>query len=236
MPSIKPLKKTCMPPEDQDLAISNHPNSLKDWWEEMGDHAIPLFNVNLAFFVISLPVVTILPALGGLYDAILKIKKDGGANWGTVWGGFKKHGWLSMKWGLTVLLGYFFLGANLCVFQGIEPAWGTFAIIAMIVITILWTTINQYSLTLLLVSSDHNILQAIATGFLIMIRQPLASLGVLLVSLSIGLVSILLPPLLIFFSIAAIAFIQTGAALKSLSVLREKDAGRTADEMRQPGR
>jgi len=62
------------------------------------------------------------------------------------------------------------------------------------------------------------------------------TLGVLLVSLSIGLVSILLPPLLIFFSIAAIAFIQTGAALKSLSVLREKDAGRTADEMRQPGR
>ena len=105
MSSIKPLKSAMIPPEGQGFDVNSHPNTLKDWWDEIGDHAIPLFNVNLAFFVISLPIVTILPALGGLYDAILKIKKDGGANWGTVWGGFKKHGWLSVKWGFLVLLG-----------------------------------------------------------------------------------------------------------------------------------
>lgn len=208
---------------ESDHVPQRQTRSLVDWWYEIGDHAIPLFNVNLAFFVISLPLVSFFPALGGLYDAMLKIDRDGGANWGTVWAGFKQHGWLSIKWGLLVIGGYTFLGANIWLFHNSAQVWGGVALAITISATLLWGLINQFSLPILLLQGDKNVFLAIRNGFLITTRRPLAALGVTLISLLIMLFSILLPPLLIFISVAVVTYIQTQWVLSSITMIKASD-------------
>jgi uncharacterized membrane protein YesL len=222
MPETSDLKH-----RDQ-LAKSDHDphrqtRSLVEWWHEIGDHALPLFNVNLAFIVISLPLVTILPALGGLYAAMLKMDRDGGAHWGTVWAGFKQHGWLSIKWGLLVTVGYGVLGVNIWLFHNSAQVWGGVALVIAVSATLLWGIINQFSLPILLLQGDKNVLLAIRTGFLIATRRPLAALGITLISLLIMLFSILLPPLLIFISVAVITYIQTQWVLNSITMIKAAD-------------
>lgn len=222
MPETSDIRRGINLPES-DHDQQRQPRSLMDWWHEIGDHAIPLFNVNLAFFVISLPFVTIFPALGGLYEAMLKIDRDGGANWGTVWAGFKQHAWLSVRWGLLVTIGYVLLGVNIWLFSNSTQVFGRYAVAFAIVAAILWGVINQFSLPILLLQRDKNILLAVRSGFLIATRRPLAALGVTLISLLITLFSILLPPLFIFFSIAVIAYFQTQIVLDSIIILKLKD-------------
>ena len=78
------------------------PLTLKDKFSTSYYNAVPYFSLNLIWFALSLPVITIFPAQGGLYYAVLQMTQEGRADAGTVWEGFKKYWWLSLRWGLLV--------------------------------------------------------------------------------------------------------------------------------------
>ena len=82
--------------------------------------ARPLIKFNLAWFVLSLPVVTIFPALGGLYHAILSFNQETPVEGKTVREGFRKFWQLSIQWGLVVLLGDLLLAGGIWLALDIE--------------------------------------------------------------------------------------------------------------------
>ena len=169
--------------------------SPKDRFLNAYFQVLPLFTTNVAWFIMSLPIITIFPALGGLYYAVMKYNQEKSADWGTVWEGFKKHWKLSLKWGFFVLFVNIVLAANLWFYITRNQTWATFVFTVMIMLSILWITINQFSFNLLLLQEEKKILLALRNGYVIVMRRPLAALKVLLLNLLTLVVAILLPPL-----------------------------------------
>ena len=212
-------------PEEHNLPEKQSRN-VKEQFRDFYYDTIPYFTVNLAWFVMSLPVVTIFPALGGLYYAVLSIEQENSASWGTFWEGFKKHWWLSLRWGVLVLAVDILLAGNIWFYLNLEQSWAVIALVIVLVITLLWIAINQFSFPLLLLQEDKKIFLAIRNSYVVVMRHPMAALKVLLLTLLIAAVSILLPPLLIFISMALIVRIRTRTVLKTIQKIKQKDAER----------
>jgi len=202
------------------------PRSLKEQFLDFYYRVTPLFDVNLAWFVMSLPVVTILPALGGLYYAVLQYNQKNQANWGIVWEGVKTHWWLSIKWGVLVLLVDAILAVNIWFYTTLTQDWALFAVTASVVMLLVWLAINQYSFPVLLLQEEKKILLAIRNSFVLVMRQPLQAVMVLVLSSLLMVVSILFPPLLVFISMAVIVNLQTQSTLRTIKKIREMDAER----------
>ncbi len=211
------------------------PRNLKERFLNFYYSTIPFFNVNLAWFVMSLPILTIFPALGGLYYAMMEQNQGNDAEWGTVWEGFKKHWWLSVKWGLLVSVVEAVLAANIWFYYNMTQTWATFALTATIVILIVWIAINQFSFPLLLMQEEKKIGLAIRNGYVVVMRQPVQALKVLSLNLLISVISIILPPLWIFISMALIVNIQTSTLLKAVEKIRAKDTDRDAVRAHREG-
>lgn len=207
-----------------------HPRNLKDRFANAYDKAVPLFNINLAWFVLSLPIITIFPALGGLYYAIMELENENVASWGTVWEGFKNLWWWSLRWGVLVLLVDAVLVVNIWFYGTLAQAWAVFAMTASIVLLVVWTMINQFSFPLLLLQHDKKISVAIRNGYVVLMRQPLSALKVLALTMLITVISSLVPPLWIFISMALILQLQTRTVLTAVIRIREKDALRDAEK------
>jgi len=186
----------------------------------------PLIKFNLAWFVLSLPVVTIFPALGGLYHAILSFNQETPADRQAVRDGFRKYWLLSIKWGVLVLLGDLLLAGAIWLALDMEAEWRSYALVVGVVFAILWVAINQFSFPLLLLQQEKKVLTAIRNGYVIVVRQPWAALKVLGLSLLISLVSIGIPPLWILISMALIAQIRTRAVLNTVEKIRKEDSER----------
>lgn len=208
---------------DSEFVEDSRPKSLKDKFFDFYYDSIPFFNINLAWFVVSLPVITILPALGGLYYAVLQQNLENKAEFGTVWEGFKKHWRLSLKWGILVWVVYFLLGANFWFYLNIEQMWGLYALALTLFVSLLWIAVSQFTFPLLLLQEEKKILLALRNGYVIVMRRPFATLKVILLSLLITVISTLLPPLWIFISMALILHIRTKTVLKAVAQFRDKE-------------
>ena len=210
----------------EDLPAENEPIFPESGPEDY--NMIPYFNINLAWFVMSLPVLTVFPALGGLYYAVMEQRQGNSAGWDTIWEGFKKYWWLSVKWGLLVTAVEAVLAVNIWFYTTLAQNWAIFATTAAIVLLIVWTAINQFSFPLLLMQEEKKIGLAIRNGYVVVIRQPVQALKVLALNLLITAISIILPPLWIFISMALVVQIQTSTMLKAVEQIRAKDADRDA--------
>jgi uncharacterized membrane protein YesL len=206
------------------------PKTFKDRFMYLYYNAVPYFNINLAWFVMSFPVVTVFPAMGGLYYAMLSLVKENRADWGTVWEGFKKHWWLSLRWGFLVFFGDLILIANIWFYFTLTQQWAIFALVACSFLLVFWIAINQFSFPLLLLQEEKKIFLAIRNGYVIVMRKPLEALKVMALNLLITIVSVLMPPLWIFISLSLIIYIQTRSVLKMVDKIRVQDAERAAAE------
>jgi uncharacterized membrane protein YesL len=146
----------------------------------------------------------------------------------------KQNWWLSVKWGLSVLLGYALSGGAWWLFSTIQQDWATYASAAAGALIFLWTAINQFSFPMLLVQQEPKVWIAIRNGYVLVVRRPLDALKTLLLTALIAAVSTLLAPAWVVFSMALIAHLQTRALLAAVAKVRSQDAERdTADSYRQ---
>jgi uncharacterized membrane protein YesL len=203
------------------------PRSLKDRFLNFYYNSIPFFTLNLAWFVMSLPIVTVFPALGGLYYAVLEENQGAGADWRTVWEGFKKHWWLSVRWGLLVVGLDVLLAVNIWFYFNQTQSWAVFLMMTMIVLLFFWIAINQFSFPLLMLQEEKKIGLALRNGYVLVMRQPLQALKVMALSLLIAVISTVLPPLWVFISMALIVNLRTRTAIKAVQRINVKD-GTTA--------
>ena len=93
------------------------PKRLKDRLTDLYQKGLPFFAINLAWILLSLPVVTFFPALGGLYHAVLSYNRGETPGWASVWDGLKQHWWLSVKMGIVRPVGVCPFRRSLVVFQ-----------------------------------------------------------------------------------------------------------------------
>jgi uncharacterized membrane protein YesL len=215
MPEEKPHQDKNIFPETK-FEESQEPKNFKDRFMNSYFGIVPLFMINLVWFLLSLPIFTIFPALGGLYFATLVFERENTTDWNTVWVGIKKHWWMSLKWGLLVSFGYAFLIVNIWFYLNLDQGWSIFALSILGVILIFWSAINQFSFPLLLLQKEKKIFLALRNSSVIVIQKPLSALWILLLSTLISIVSTLLPPLWIFISMALIVRLQTKTVLKAM--------------------
>lgn len=213
---------------ETEFVESNEPKKIKDRFMDFYYDAIPLFTINLVWFLMSLPVVTIFPATGGLYYAVLELERENTVDWSTVWVGIKKHWWLSIQWGLLISFGYIFMTANIWFYLNLDRGWSIFPLTISIVVLILWSAVSQFSFPLLLLQEEKKILLALRNGYVIVMRKPLAALKVLLIGFLTTIISLLLLPLWIFVSMAWIIRFQTKTVLKAVNEIKQKDIERDA--------
>ena len=209
--------------EQDEEANLPKPRNLKEKFFNFYYNAVPFFTLNLIWCALSLPVVTIFPALGGLYYAVLQMSQEGSADGGTVWEGFKKHWWLSLRWGLLVYGVEAVLVLNIWFYLNLDQSWAIFALFGAVVFLILWIAMNQFSFPLLLMQEEKKIFLAIRNGFIVVMRKPLEAIKVMVLSLLISVVSILLPPLWIFITMAWIVNIRIRTTIKVLEAIQGKD-------------
>lgn len=232
MPTNSQLEEKPIFPKT-DLEEKIRPRNLKDRLTDAYYKAVPLFSINLAWFILSLPIITIFPALGGLYYAIMEMENENTASWETVWEGFKSHWWWSVRWGVLVLLVDVVLVVNIWFYASLAQTWAVYAMTASIVLLFIWMLIQQFSFPLLLLQKDKKISVAIRNGYVVLMRQPLAALKLLALTALIAVVSTLVPPLWIFISMALILQIQTRTVLTAVQRIRKKDARRDAEKVQR---
>jgi len=199
-------------------------NRIHAWFRK----ALALLPLNLSWFALSLPIITIFPALGGLYHAVMVYQKDEPSGWRNVWEGFRKHWLISVQWGLLVLVGDLILFGSIWFFQKGTQNWHPYAAAAGVVFSIIWVAINQFSFPLLLLQKEKNVPIAIRNGYVILMRRPQEALKVLLLTLVICAVSIALPPLWILVTVGVIVQIQTRSVLRSVEKIRAADREKDA--------
>jgi len=200
------------------------PKKVKDRLGELLTKASPLVKINFSWFLLSLPVVTIFPALGGLYHAILSFNQQETPGSDSAWDGFKNFWWLSLQWGLTVLLVIAALGSALWFFNTLNQSWATYASATAGALLFLWTAINQFSLPLLFMQEEKRVGVAIRNGYVVAVRRPLIALKTLLLTIIIAALGTLLAPSWVLITMALIAHIQTRTALKAVATIRSQDA------------
>jgi len=234
MPSEAPQENETIYPETE-FQENPKPKRFKDWFLDMYYQTTPLFNVNVVWFLLSLPVVTILPSMGGLYYAVLNYQKTKNANWPIFWEGVKKHWLSSLKWGIIVLIGDLLLALNIWFSLNIDEVWSIYTLTIGVLVAIIWFAINQFSFPLLLLQDEKKILLAIRNAYVIVFRRPLDTLKVMALNIVITAVSIFIPPLWMFITMALIVNIQTRTTLQAVEKIRAQDADRDAAEAHRKG-
>lgn len=234
MPAEPPQDKEPIFPETE-FQENQKPKRVKDRLMEIYYDSMPLFNLNVAWFLSIIPLVTILPAQGGLYHAVLNYNQNKPAKWNNYWEGIKDHWFLSLKWGAVVLLGDLLLVLNIWFSLNIDAAWSIYTLLVGLVIGFIWIAINQFSFPLLLLQEEKKILQALRNGYVIVVRRPWDTLKVVLLNLLITAVSIIIPPLWVFITMSLIVHVQTRAVLRALEKIRAQDTGRDAADKQAEG-
>ncbi len=202
------------------MSRPQHERALQEQlWDAYYD-AIDLILINLIWFVCSLPLITALPALGGLFHATNRLARGGGGNWRLFWEGFREHFWLSWRWGLVNLAVFAMLGLSLQFYSQVElPALRSLRWLMVAAIAI-WGELQLFTFPLLLEQADRRFLTATRNSAVLFLRRPGIALGTLVPVLIIGGVSTLVfPPAWIVISASVCAYLANRAVLGAIRSL-----------------
>jgi uncharacterized membrane protein YesL len=179
--------------------------------------SIDLILVNLIWFVFSIPIITAIPALGGLFYATNRMVHEGSGDWRHFWDGFRRCFWLSWRWGVIngVVLGA--LGLNLWFYGHVETSW--IGIVRLIVtgLAVGWIALMFFTFPLLLEQEDQRFIVALRNGGVIFLRWPGTAFGALLLIVIVAVPStFLFPPAWIFISASFCAYQANRAVFKAI--------------------
>ncbi len=184
---------------------------------------IPIVTLNLIWFLASLPLVTALPAAGGLFYATNRLAHGHSASWRTFVEGFRRYFWQSWAWGILNLLVSAILVANWVFYSAAQSDWTTpvHAVIALLALVWLAVQINAFPL---LIEQEHPHLRlAFRNSVVILIKRPFSSLGAALVIAVIALISsLIIQPAWIFVSAGTCAYLANRAALGAIARITGK--------------
>jgi uncharacterized membrane protein YesL len=180
--------------------------------------SIPLITTNVMWLLLSLPVVTLIPATGGLYYATNLLAHDKVSSWRSVLEGFRRHFWLSWRWGSLNLVIYGGLIANIW-FYG-QVSWGVWFRPLFLLLTLLWTLLQIYLFPILLEQERPSLRLALRNSFILLLRRPFHTLGwfIALAVLALG-STYFLPPLWLVFTVSLLLYLSNRATIQAIERL-----------------
>jgi len=194
--------------------------TLQNQFWEAYYRSIDLILVNLIWFVFSLPLITAIPALGGLFYATNRMIHDGSAGWGTFVEGFRKHWWLSWRWGLINVAIFALLGISLSFYSQVSVPWLNQARWLFVAVIAVWGEIQLFAFPLLLEQTDQRFLTATRNSMVLFLRCPKIALSTLVLLVAIGAPSVLVfRPAWIIISASLSTYLLNRAVLNAIQTL-----------------
>ena len=185
------------------------------------DIVSPYFILNMAWFVLSLPVVTAVPATGGLYYATYILARDGDAGLGDLWHGFRTHFWRSWWWFALNTLVYAVLFVNFVFYGSFNGAWVVWVRATIIIIVLVWSGLQIYMFPFLMVQEDKRLSVALRNSYVALVFQPLQTFGfVLLIGMLAFLSTFFALPSWVIITASLCLYISNRAAIRALKSLR----------------
>ncbi len=194
------------------------------FWNAYYD-TIDLILINLTWFLCSVPLITAIPALGGLFHATNRLAHGSGGNWRVFWEGFRQHFWLSWRWGLINAAVFIVLGVSHEFYSQLEiPAlnWIRWPIL---IAGAIWAELQLFTFPLLLEQTDRRFLVATRNSAVMFLRCPGLALSALVPVLLIGAVSLLVfLPAWVVISASLCAYLANRAVVKTIERLKPSAA------------
>jgi uncharacterized membrane protein YesL len=190
--------------------------------------SIALIQANIIWFLLTIPVVTAFPALGGLYYATNQIAHGRSADWRTFLTGFRAHFWLSWRWGLVNVLVLGVIGISLWLYTHVGVSWLGWVHSVALGLLLLWGILQLYTFPLLLEQTDRRMPVALRNSGAILLRRPIFTLGVALGFALVAVPSVyIFPPAWIFISASLCTYLANRAVIDSIGRMAraESDPG-----------
>ena len=118
--------------------------------------AIPLIILNVIWFVVSLPIITLIPATGALFYATNQLAHIQSADWRTFFDGFRRYFWQSWGWGLLTVLLVLVIYSNLSYYSVNNETWVLFARVGIMILSVIALAIQLYALPVLFEQEKPN--------------------------------------------------------------------------------
>lgn len=132
---------------------------------------IPLVILNVLWFIVSIPLVTLIPATGALFYSTNLMAHGKSAGWREFFAGFRICFWRSWIWGVI----------NLFIVLGLSLNYLFYPVnwlhVLVIVVAILWLMIQIYHFPLLLEQEQPSIGLGLRNSLVLIAKRPLFAVG-----------------------------------------------------------
>jgi len=173
---------------------------------------------NVLFFILSLPIVTIPAAWAGLVHMSYQAQKSPSAEFTLVWEGFKLHLRRGLSLGVINLIIIFVSFTNYAAYR--QQSAFVFDLLRVLwaLILLLWLTIQFYMWPLWYEMRNPTMSGAVRNAAVMLILNPLFTLGLWIGVGLIIVVSTVLAPMWLFLTIGTLAAVATEAVLDRLAL------------------
>lgn len=170
---------------------------------------------NLFWIGLSLPIITAPAAWAGLIVLTHRSHTQLQVSVSDLWDGFKQHFWPALLNGIITLLIVLINVTNLLSYDAV--GWlGLFFKALWIAALLVWFGVQIYLWPIMEELENPSLWSAYRNAFLMVLRQPFFTLGLLPVIGFWLLLGFVLPPLLLLLSGSMIAILSVSAALRNL--------------------
>ena len=198
--------------------------ALQDFWNEL----FPLALMNVLTMLLAIPVITLPPALAGLWNGANLAAKGRTISWSDYFEGFRRYFWKA--WGLALLhvLVIIILLTNIW-FYGREDTPFTISETVRVwiqaffaVAGALWMLYQMYPLAMLLEQEDQRLRMTLRNAAILFLTNPTFTIVLGLLLLVVTAISTFLPMLWLSVTLALIAVVCNKAVLHLLKPYRER--------------
>jgi uncharacterized membrane protein YesL len=211
--------------------------ALKDFWDEL----FLLVLMNIVTALLAIPVVTLPPALAGLWHVANQVADWRAIHWSDYFEGFRRYFWKA--WGLAllnILVGFIVL-TNLWFYAPgnvpfeLSSTLSTWIRAFFVAMALLWLTIQVYLLALLLEQEDQRLRVALRNAAVLLVASPGFTLVLVLLLLIVAVISTFIPVLWFLATPALFAVVCNKAVLYLLEPYRERAQAEEEDKAARGG-
>lgn len=198
--------------------------ALKDFWDELFLLAL----MNIVTVLLAIPVITLPPALAGLWNVSNRLANGRGIDWQDYFDGLRRY--FCKVWGLALLnalvvvillTNIWFYGQENIPFtlsENVRTLMQAFFVIA----GGLWLLYQMYPLAMLLEQEDQRLRVALRNAAVVSLTNPVFTIVLGLLLLIVAIISTFLPMLWPLITLALFAVVCNKAALYLLEPYRER--------------
>ena len=198
--------------------------AVKDFWDELFFLAL----LNIVTALLAVLVITLPPALAGLWNVANRVAQGKAIGWSDYFEGFRRYFWKA--WGLALLniLVITIAITNLRFYTPgnapfeIHPTLSLWIRALWMAVAFLWLTLQMYPLALLLEQEDQRLRVTLRNTAVIFIANPGFTLVLAALLLIVAVISTLLSPLWFFLTPALLAVVCNKAVQHLLKPYREQ--------------